>query len=587
MRMKAGLLATLLAICLAWAAPATAAPPNATPQPPGFAVASATTQATAAGIEILKAGGNAFDAAVAVTAALAVTEPYSSGLGGGGFWLLHDATHNHDVMVDGRETAPAAATAAMYQDKNGKAIRKLSLFGALAGGIPGEPAALAYIAKHYGTLGLKRDLAPAIKLAQEGFPVTQRFHDIAGRMAKYLSPAARKVFLEDGKAPPVGAIIKQPALAKTLQALARHGRAGFYEGEVAKKLVYGVRADGGIWTLKDLADYRIKLRAPIVCHYRGYIITSASPPSAGGIGMCEILNQLTVRGYTHGGTAHEDAMVIEAMRRAYRDRAAWLGDPGFIDIPVQHLLSHKYAEFLAKTTDPKHATPSKLLPSPAAITGHKPAPAGSVHKAQEGPDTSHFSIIDSHGNRVAATVTVNIRFGSNYMPPGTGVIINDEMDDFAASVTASNVYGLIGSRANEIAPGKRPLSTMSPTFVDGPNGELVIGTPGGSRILTMVLLGVLHFVNGETVQQIVAAPRYHMQYLPDQVQLEPHAFSATEQAKLKKMGYKLDVLNHRYGDMQAVLWNPRTDTLAAASDPRGVGHAQVVLSATSNKHPAP
>lgn len=569
--------ATAMAVCACVSAAVTAAPAS---HPPGFAVASATAQATGAGIAILKAGGNAFDAAVAVSAALAVTEPYSSGLGGGGFWLLHRASDGLETMVDGRETAPLAATATMYQGKDGRAIRNLSLYGALAGGIPGEPAALAYIASRYGKLGLKRDLQPAIKLAREGFLVTQRFHDIAARVKQRLSPAARVVFLVDGKAPAVGAIIRQPDLARTLEALAAHGRDGFYAGPVAQKLVDGVRADGGIWTLQDLARYHVALRKPIVCHYHGYRIASAPPPSAGGIGMCEILHQLAARDYTHGGNAHEDAMVIEAMRRAYRDRAAWLGDPGFVQIPVHHLLSLHYAEFLARTTDPDHATPSVLLPSPAAITGHEPAPAASVlHAPREGVDTSHFSIIDSAGNRVAATVTVNLRFGSGYMAPGTGVIINDEMDDFAASVKASNVYGLIGSRANEIAPGKRPLSTMSPTFASGPNGVLVIGTPGGSRILTMVLLGVLHFVNGETVQQIVAAPRYHMQYLPDQVQFEPGAFSVAEQKKLEAMGYHLDPLDHSYGDMQAVLWNLRTDRLTAASDPRGVGKAEVVLDA--------
>ncbi|HEU0196546.1 MAG TPA: gamma-glutamyltransferase [Nevskiaceae bacterium] len=570
-RTGAGLLGVFLAMV---AVPALAV--GLATHPPGFAVSTATTQATAAGVEILKGGGNAFDAAVAVTAALAVTEPYSSGLGGGGFWLLHSAAKGRDVMVDGRETAPLAASATMYQ-RNGKAIRNLSLFGALAGGIPGEPAAIVYIAKHYGKLGLQRDLTPAIRLAREGFPITPRFHDIAARMAKYLSPAARAVFLPGGKAPPVGYILKQPTLANTLQALARHGRAGFYSGPVAQALVRGVRADGGIWSLQDLARYRVRLRRPTVCYFRAYRVTSTPPPSAGGIGLCEILHQLEARGYTHGGTAHEDAMVIEAMRRAYRDRAAWLGDPDFVDIPVHRLLSMGYADFLARTTDPNHATPSALLPSPAAITGRAPAAPGTVHQPREGDDTSSFSVVDAAGNRVAATITVNIRFGSNYMAPGTGVIINDEMDDFAASVKASNVYGLIGSRANEIAPGKRPLSTMSPTFVSGPNGVLVIGTPGGSRILTMVLLGVLHFANGENVRQIVAAPRYHMQYLPDQVQFEPGAFSAVEQRALQKMGYHLDPLHHRYGDMHAVLWNPRTDRLTAASDPRGVGSATVVL----------
>ncbi len=574
------------ALALFWACAGASPGPSVAAHPPGFAVASATREATDAGVAILEAGGNAFDAAVAVSAALAVTEPYSSGLGGGGFWLLHRAAEGEDVMVDGRETAPAAATATMYQDKAGKAIPNLSLFGPLAGGIPGEPAALAHIAEHYGKLGLAADLAPAIALATNGFAVTPRFQGYAAQMAKYLSPTARAVFLVDGQAPPVGHVIRQPDLAATLQALASHGRDGFYAGPVAQKLVAGVRAAGGIWTPEDLARYRVKLRTPITCYFQGYRIVSAPPPSAGGVGLCEILQQLEIRGYARGGTAYGDAMVIEAMRRAYRDRAAWLGDPDFVDIPINRLLSLDYAGFLANTTAPNRATPSVLLPSPSAITGRAHVPVGAVvHAPKEGHDTSHFSIVDAAGNRVAATVTVNIRFGSGYMAPGTGVLVNDEMDDFSASVGASNVYGLVGSRANEIAPGKRPLSTMTPTFVDGPHGALTLGTPGGSRILTMVALGVLHFVHGANVRQIVSAPRFHMQYLPDQVQFEPGAFSPDEQVELKRMGYHLDALKERYGDMQAVLWDPFSNTLEAASDPRGVGVAEVVQPAVSTRGP--
>ncbi|HEX7380830.1 MAG TPA: gamma-glutamyltransferase [Nevskiaceae bacterium] len=561
------------ALCVAaWAGTVSAAP-----RPPGYAVSSATPQATAAGLDVLREGGNAFDAAVAVSAALAVTEPYSSGLGGGGFWLLHRAADGMTTMVDGRETAPRAATAGMYLDAQGHAIRNLSLFGALAGGIPGEPAALAWIAGHYGKLGLAADLAPAIRLARDGFPVYARLAEFIADMSPHFAGDMAKVFLPDGRPPAVGSILRQPALAETLIAMAKHGRAGFYAGPVAQRLVDGVRADGGIWTLEDLARYRVVLRRPITCWFRAYRIVTAPPPSAGGIGLCEILHQLEVRGYTHGGSAREDAMVIEAMRRAYRDRAAWLGDSAFVDIPVHRLLSLGYAEFLARTTNPDRATPSALLPSPADVTGQTSTSTRVGHPAREGADTTHFSIIDDEGNEVSATLTINIRFGANDMPPGTGVVINDEMDDFAASTTASNVYGLIGSRANEIAPGKRPLSTMTPTFVDGPNGALVLGTPGGSRILTMVALAVLHFVNGADVQQIVAAPRFHMQYLPDRVQLEPGAFSAAERAQLAAMGYRLDALAHRYGDMHAVLWDPRTNRLTAASDPRGVGVAKVVV----------
>jgi len=536
-------------------------------RPPGYAVASAHPLATDAGIEILQQGGNAFDAAVAVSAALGVVEPYSSGIGGGGFWLLHRQRDRFETMVDGRETAPQAASREMYQDAQGHAIADLSQNGPIAGGIPGTPAALDHIASTYGKLGLARDLAPAIRLAREGFPLDARFAKFIVMESKRFSPAAQALLLPGGKPLTEGAVLIQPDLAETLQRLADHGRDGFYTGATAQQLVNGVRAGGGIWTLQDLAGYKALERKPIVIHFQNYRIVTVPPPSAGGVGIAEMLDQLTALHWTGANGVHSQQQVIEAMRRAYRDRAAYLGDPDYVEIPLKRLLSPAYGREMAATIQPDHATPSADLPPP----GQPKRPA------KEGVDTTHYSIIDSEGNRVAATVTVNLVFASGFLAPGTGVFINDEMDDFAASTTDSNAFGLIGSSANAIAPGKRPLSTMTPTFVEGPKGVLVIGTPGGSRILTMVLLGMLDFFRGADVQTIVAAPRYHMQYLPDQVQFEKGAFDADAQAALTRMGYKLDALSNPYGNMQAVLWRPAQNTLDAAADPRAVGTARVVL----------
>jgi gamma-glutamyltranspeptidase/glutathione hydrolase len=537
-------------------------------KPPGYAVASAHPLATDAGIEILQQGGNAFDAAVAVSAALAVVEPYSSGIGGGGLWLLHRQRDGFDTLVDGREKAPQAATREMYQDAQGHAIADLSRNGPIAGAIPGMPAALDHIAAGYGKLGLASDLAPAIRLAQEGFALDARFAKFIGTESKRLSPAAQALLLPDGKPLVQGALLRQPELAETLRRLAAQGRGGFYGGATAQQLVDGVRAGGGIWTLQDLAGYQALERKPIVLRFQQYRIVTAPPPSAGGVGLAEMLNQLAVLHWTGAAGVHSRQQVIEAMRRAYRDRAAYLGDPDYVEMPLRHLLSPDYARELAATIQPDHATPSADLPPP----GQAPQ-----RKAKEGVDTTHYSIIDGEGNRVAATVTVNLIFGSAFIAPGTGVFVNDEMDDFAASTTDSNAFGLIGSSANAIAPGKRPLSTMTPSFVEGPQGVLVVGTPGGSRILTMVLLGMLDFIRGADAQTIVGAPRYHMQYLPDRVQFEPGAFDAPTQAALTQMGYSLDPLKAPYGNMQAVLWRPAKNSLEAAADPRGVGNSRVVL----------
>lgn len=527
------------------------------------AVASAHPMATAAGMAVLNAGGNAFDAAVAVSATLAVVEPYSSGIGGGGFWLLHRASDNTTVMIDGREVAPLRASRDMYLTKNGKVDPTASIDGPRAAGIPGEPAALIYIAKHYGRLPLSRSLAPAIRAAHDGFKVTPHYRRMAGFRLDVLrrSPAAAATFLQQNNVPQLGYVIKQPDLANTLQTMADKGHDGFYHGQVAAKLIHGVQHAGGIWTHDDLRKFQVKLRKPQVIHFRGYTITTAALPSSGGIVMAEMFNMLAPLDWQALTPLQRTHYEIEVMRRAYRDRALYLGDPDFVSVPVTRLTSLAYAKKLSADIRPDKATPSSELPG--------------VSEQPGGNHTTHFSIIDKDGNRVSATLSVNYPFGSCFVPPGTGVLLNDEMDDFSAKPGTPNVYGLIGAEANAIAPGKRMLSSMSPTFVENNDRLAIIGTPGGSRIITMVFEGILAFIDGKSAQQIVAQPRFHHQYLPDVVQFEPGAFSADEQADLQFMGYQLRELDGGYGNMQLVILNKRSNFVTAASDPRVEGAAKV------------
>ncbi len=528
---------------------------------PHSAIASAHPLATRAGMEILSAGGNAFDAAVAVSAALAVVEPTSSGLGGGGFWLLHIAHDGFEVMVDGRERAPLSANKDMYLDKHGEVIPHLSVDGPLAAGIPGEPAALVHIAQRYGRLSLAKDLAPAIRLARDGFPVDKHFRRAARFRLNLLraSPAAAAVFLHDNQIPPLGYLIKQPELADTLTRLAEQGKDGFYAGKVAEQLVDGVRAAGGIWTKKDLADYRVIERTPLTGNYHGLRITSVPPPSSGGVVLLTMLNILSGYNLKAMDAATRTHVIVEAMRRAYRDRAEYLGDPDFVKMPLEQLTSPLYAAGLRASIRLDKATLSSALPGVAAHP--------------QGPDTTHFSILDKDGNRVAATLSVNYPFGSCFMPAGTGVILNDEMDDFSAKPNTPNVYGLVGGTANAIAPGKRPLSSMTPTFLEDKDKVVILGTPGGSRIITMVLLATLDIAAGGDAKSAVAVKRFHHQFLPDVIQYEPDAFSPTVIDSLEKRGHHLRALKHSYGNMQLVMWDKVHQRATAASDPRGIGLA--------------
>ncbi|MHB8745555.1 MAG: gamma-glutamyltransferase [Gammaproteobacteria bacterium] len=540
------------------------APIRAADRPPAAAVASAHPLATAAGLEILHAGGNAFDAAVAVSAALAVVEPYFSGLGGGGFWLLHRARDGREIVIDGRERAPQAARADMYLDAHGAIIPNRSLDGPLAAAIPGEPAALAHLAAHYGRLPLARSLVPAIRYAREGYKINERYAHLAQsrRDALNAAPTAAQQFLINGAPPAPGTQLRQPALAATLDTLAKRGAAGFYRGELAARLVAGVRAAGGNWTRADLANYKIIERAPLHGDYRGLRITTVAPPSSGGVVLLEMLNMLSGYDLARLDVLTRTHVEIEVMRRTYRDRAAYLGDPDFVAMPLPMLLSRDYAAGLRASIRLDRATPSASLP-------------GAVDAEPAGHDTTHFSIIDREGNWVAATLSINYPFGSGFVAPGTGVLLNDEMDDFSAKPGVPNAYGLVGAQANAIAPGKRPLSSMTPTFVSGQHGVAILGTPGGSRIISMVLLGVLDVAAGKSAQQCVAEPRFHHQFLPDVIEYEPNAFDTATVAGLEKLGHHLKALTEPYGNMQMVYWNKKLNRVTATSDPRGSGSAQV------------
>lgn len=527
------------------------------------AISSAHPLATQAGFEILAKGGNAFDAAIAVTSMLAVVEPYGSGIGGGGFWLLYRARDKKSVMIDGRERAPLAAHADMYLDKERKPIKHASLDGPLAAGIPGEPAALVHLAKNYGSLSLKESLAPAIRYAQKGFKVTPHYRRLAKmrHSALLASLDATDIFLDDGQVPQLDYIIKQPDLAKTLKRIAKKGRKGFYGGHFARKMVKVVREAGGIWSLKDLQDYNIIEREPVRIHYRGLVITTASLPSSGGIVMAETLNMLSNINIEALPRWQRHHWIIEAMKLAYRDRALYLGDADFIKVDQKKLLSKQYARSLYKLINPKRALKSKNLRS---------------IKTSEGQDTSHFSVIDKEGNRVAATLSVNYPFGSAFVPEGTGVVLNNEMDDFVMKPGVPNVYGLVGNEANAIEPGKRPLSSMTPTFLESKNKIVVLGTPGGSRIISMVLLATLEVAtNRGAPKDWVSLPRYHHQYLPDSVTFEPKALSKKSQKQLIKIGHKLKERKRSYGNMHIVMLDKKSGSLIAASDPRGEGLGMV------------
>lgn len=553
---RPGHLCRLAWLALALAAWSGAAGAQPAPEAPGqAAIASAHPLATRAGMEVLKAGGNAFDAAVAVSAALGVVEPFSSGLGGGGFWLLHFAADGRQVVVDARETAPGEAHAEMYLDDQGEPIPGLSLNGPLAAGIPGTPAALVHISERYGRLPLQQALAPAIRQAREGFPLYGRMHlGLTFKAEQLRRWPGTEAYLPDGAVPEPGTRIRLPGLADVMERLAAQGAAGFYQGEIAARMVAAVREHGGVWSLEDLQDYRVVEREPLVAEYPGGLrVVVPPPPSAGGVAMIQAFNLLQSGWPEDLAEVDRKHLVVEVLRRAFRDRA-WLGDPAFVDMPLETLLDPAYAAGLRATLRLDRATPSTTF-----------AP---LHSEDGGEHTTHFSIIDAEGNRVAVTQTINGWFGSSFAVPGLDLLLNNEMDDFAVKPGAPNLYQLVGAGANNIQPGKRMLSSMTPTFLESPRGVAVLGTPGGSRIISMVLLASLAWADGADAASMVELPRYHHQYLPDRVLYEEGAISAAELAELERRGHVLQQSRRLYGNMNVVTWDLGERRMEAATDPR-------------------
>ncbi|MFZ2725656.1 MAG: gamma-glutamyltransferase [Methylococcaceae bacterium] len=529
---------------------------------PKVAIASAHPLATQAGFDIIERGGNVFDAAVAISSTLAVVEPMSSGLGGGGYWLLHRAD-GLETLIDGRETAPSAAHKDMYLDKNKQPIAKASLEGALSSAIPALPAALVHLAQKYGQLPLAESLKPAINHAKNGFAINNRYLKLLKFRYDVLKnyPTSSAIFLTNGQLPQPFSILRQPELANTLEQLAKNGHAGFYKGEIAERLINSVQKSGGIWTKEDLNNYHVIERTPLKTYYKGITVTSSAPSSSGGTVLIEALNILSGYDLSSYSGINQKHLIIEALRQAYHDRALYLGDTDFINAPIQQLINTNYAADLRKTISLDKALNSAQLAKAPAI--------------KQGDNTTHFSIIDEQGNRVAATLSINFPFGSAFVAEGTGVLLNDEMDDFSTAIGIANGYGLVGNEANAIAPNKRMLSSMSPSFLEDNQRVAVLGTPGGSRIISMVLLAALDFAQGHNPDSWVKVPRFHHQYLPDIIEYEANALTAEELKGLSDKGHTLKEAKYRYGDMQAVLFNKNTHDLLAASDPRGEGRAEV------------
>ena len=477
-------------------------------------VATSHHKATEVALEVLKDGGNAVDAAVTAGFALAVTQPRSGNIGGGGFMLVAPGDGGPVKAIDYRETAPAAATRTMFQDSDGNAVPQRSRFSHLASGVPGTVAGFALALEEYGTITLAEALAPAIALARDGFEVPHRFTEGLEQARDRLTPwpATRATFYrEDGSAPQPGEVFRQPELAATLQRIADHGIEDFYEGETARLIVDEMERGGGLITLEDLAGYKPVIREPVQGRYRGHKVFSMSPPSSGGTHIVQILNIL--EGYPMGDYGHNSAQTIhlmaEAMKRAYADRSEYLGDTDFVEVPLKGLTSKAYAEHLRNGIDRYKATPSEQ------IAPGKPQP-------YESNETTHFSIVDQWGNAVSNTYTINFSYGSGITVAGAGFLLNNEMDDFSAKPGVPNAYGLIGGEANRIEPGKRMLSSMSPTILrkDGRN-VLVTGSPGGSRIITTTLQVIMNVVDhGLNIQSAVSAPRIHHQWLPDEIRIE-------------------------------------------------------------------
>jgi gamma-glutamyltranspeptidase/glutathione hydrolase len=523
-------------------------------------VASSEPLATQAGVEILQAGGNAVDAAVAVGFALAVTFPQAGNLGGGGFMLIRMA-NGDAIVVDYREQAPAAASRTMYQDAQGNLIPNASTVGARAAGIPGTVMGLTLAEEKYGKLGLERVMVSAIRLAREGFPVSyslaQTLRSERALLEKFED--SRRIFLRDGHLYEPGEILLQPDLARTLSAIAQRGPQAFYRGTVAKAFETTMRKYKGLISRQDLEQYQAKLRAPLIGHFRGYDILSVPPPSSGGTMLIEMLNVLAPLDLETPNSYASIHLIAETMRRAYADRAAYLGDADFVSVPVAGLTSPRYAAHLREQI---------LQSSPDA-----PVQAGEP-QAFESAATTHFSVVDAEGNAVSNTYTLNGWFGCGVTVEGAGFLLDNEMDDFAAKPGEPNMFGLVQGEANAIAPHKRPLSSMTPTIVTrGGKVRLVLGSPGGGTITNTVLQVLLNvLVYKMDILQAVTSPRFHDQWMPDRLTLERVGFSSDTLEKLRQAGYPLG-FRDSMGDCEAIEIAPESGWRFGASDPRADGKA--------------
>ncbi|HLY61767.1 MAG TPA: gamma-glutamyltransferase [Terriglobia bacterium] len=529
-------------------------------------VVTAEPHASDVGVEIMKAGGNAVDAAVAVGFALAVTYPYAGNIGGGGFMLIRMA-HGEAVMIDYREEAPAAASHNMYLDAHGEMIPKASTIGPLAIGVPGTVAGLALAEQKYGKLGLARVLEPAIRLADEGFVVdyelSQSLLHYQERFSKFAETT--RIFLRSGHPYEAGEIFHQPELAQTLRQIAQSGPDVFYRGPVAKAIVATMEREHGLITAKDLENYQAKIREPLRGHYHGYEIVTVPPPSSGGVALIEMLNILGSLDLGPANSFQSVHLMTEAMRRAYADRAAYLGDSDFVSVPVAGLTNPNYAEKIAAEISHGKADAPVQAGTPAAY---------------ESSETTHYSVIDAEGNAVSNTYTLNGGYGSLVTVEGAGFLLNNEMDDFASKPGSPNMFGLIQGEANAIAPQKRPLSSMTPTIVleETPTHQkevrLILGSPGGGTIINTVLEVLLNVVQFKMdVLQAVTAPRFHHQWMPDRLALERVGFSADTLQKLREAGYSLTFVDN-LGDCEAIAVSPDEGGWRfGAADPRSEGKA--------------
>jgi gamma-glutamyltranspeptidase / glutathione hydrolase len=580
---------------LAGSAPVLAAYPRPTRSQNGM-VASAHPLATQAGVDILRQGGNAVDAAVATTLAISVVEPFSAGIGGGGFMVTKIGKELKSL--DFRERAPQKASRNMYLDAQGKVRPNASLEGHLAAGVPGTIAGLAAAHQQYGKLPWRTVVAPAIKLAREGFIVSEIYTEQAKSKQKLLAtnPAAREIFTRNGRPLQPGERLVQRDLARTLIAVARNPR-NFYTGTIATAIDRDMRQNQGLITRADLQAYRPKWREPVCGKFRTYDVCSMAPPSSGGVHLIQILNTIGNTNLAALGWHSPDALhlLIESMRIAYADRSEYLGDPDFTKVPVSALTNPAYAAKRRQEIDPQRASSSKLV-RPATpetlkqfdrttirstvgvplvgtrgnIGTHKKYP----YRLPESQDTSHLNVVDRDRNVVSLTFTVNYRFGAGVVVPGTGILLNDEMDDFAIAPGVPNVFGLVGGDKNSIAPGKTPLSSMTPTIVTE-NGKfrLAIGAPGGSTIITTVLQILLNVLEYKMdVGAAVAAGRVHQQWLPDKVNVDPWGFDTATLAELRRRGHQIEPRSY-WGNANAIQQLP-DGRLEGAADPRGEGTAK-------------